>query len=113
TSGATGTRKGGMVTRRNVANFFAGMNALHADELPGVWLAVTTISFDISVLELLWTLTRGFRVVIQPEQTAPTLPVDLAPARREMQFSLFYFECDEQQAHQSKYRLVPRRAPFA
>ena len=26
----------------------------------GVWLAVTSISFDISVLELLWTLARGF-----------------------------------------------------
>ncbi len=33
----------------------------------GVWLAVTSISFDISVLELLWTLTRGFRVVVHPE----------------------------------------------
>jgi acyl-coenzyme A synthetase/AMP-(fatty) acid ligase/acyl carrier protein len=33
---------------------------------PGVWLAVTSISFDISVLELFWTLARGFKVVIQP-----------------------------------------------
>jgi natural product biosynthesis luciferase-like monooxygenase protein len=113
TSGSTGFPKGVMVTHRNVANFFAGMNALHADEPPGVWLAVTTISFDISVLEQLWTLTRGFRVVIQPEQTAPPLPVDLAPARPEMQFSLFYFECDEQQGHDSKYRLVLEGARFA
>ena len=29
------------------------------------WLAVTSLSFDISVLELLWTVTRGFHVVIQ------------------------------------------------
>ncbi|MFP2934998.1 AMP-binding protein, partial [Pyxidicoccus sp. 3LG] len=44
------------------------------------WLAVTSISFDISVLELLWTLARGFHVVLHDEQaaaregTAPTLP---------------------------------------
>jgi acyl-CoA synthetase (AMP-forming)/AMP-acid ligase II/acyl carrier protein len=31
---------------------------------PGVFLAVTSVSFDISVLELLWTLTRGFTVVL-------------------------------------------------
>ena len=33
---------------------------------PGCWLAVTSISFDISVLELFWTLARGFTVVVQP-----------------------------------------------
>src|SRR5262249_10300387 len=37
TSGSTGTPKGVMVTHRNVANFFAGMNVLHADEPPSVW----------------------------------------------------------------------------
>src|SRR6185503_12938813 len=35
---------------------------------PGVWLAVTSICFDISVLELLWTVTRGFKVVIQSDE---------------------------------------------
>ena len=34
---------------------------------PGVWLALTSISFDISVLELFWTLTRGFTVVVQDD----------------------------------------------
>ena len=34
----------------------------------GTWLAVTSLSFDISVLELLWTLTRGFKVVVQRRQ---------------------------------------------
>ena len=41
--------------------FFTGMDAAIGAE-PGVWLAVTSISFDISVLELFWTLTRGFEV---------------------------------------------------
>ena len=36
-------------------------------DAPGVWLAVTSISFDISVLELFWTLARGFQVVLQED----------------------------------------------
>ena len=63
TSGSTGKPKGVMVENRNVVNFFTGMDqAIGCD--PGVWLAVTSVSFDISVLELLWTLTRGFKVVV-------------------------------------------------
>ena len=54
----------------NVAAFFAGMDALIGGTIPGTWLAVTPIGFDIHVLELLWTLARGFRVVLQPEPDA-------------------------------------------
>jgi amino acid adenylation domain-containing protein len=73
TSGSTGTPKGVTIEHRNVANFFAGMDDVldvqaGGDAHPGVWLAGTSLSFDISVLELLWTLTRGFSVVIQPEE---------------------------------------------
>src|SRR5262249_21580380 len=52
TSGSTGRPKGVMVRHRNVANFFAGMDRVLGAE-PGTWLAVTSLSFDISVLELL------------------------------------------------------------
>jgi hypothetical protein len=66
TSGSTGRPKGVMVTHRNVINFFAGMDdAMGTD--PGTWLAVTSMSFDISVLELFWTLARGFTVVVADE----------------------------------------------
>lgn len=67
TSGSTGKPKGVMVRHRNVVNFFAGMDRVIGPEC-GVWLAVTSISFDISVLESFWTLTRGFKVVIQGEE---------------------------------------------
>ena len=67
TSGSTGNPKGVMVEHRNVVNFFGAMDQILGTE-PGVWLAVTSISFDISVLELLWTLTRGFTVVVQAEE---------------------------------------------
>jgi amino acid adenylation domain-containing protein len=66
TSGSTGTPKGVMVEHRNVVNCFAGMDHVLGTE-PGVWLAVTSASFDISVLELLWTLTHGFTVILQGE----------------------------------------------
>ncbi|NTX35800.1 amino acid adenylation domain-containing protein, partial [Myxococcus sp. CA033] len=64
--------KGVMVPHRTAANFFAAMD----DRLgtsPGTWLAVTSISFDISVLELLWTLCRGFHVVLHDERAASRL----------------------------------------
>jgi amino acid adenylation domain-containing protein len=69
TSGSTGKPKGVMVRHRNVVNFLTGMDGV-LGTTPGVWLAVTSISFDISVLELFWTLTRGFKVVLQREEAA-------------------------------------------
>lgn len=78
TSGSTGRPKGVMVAHYNVLNFFTGMDALLLDsktrqslsdnvcfeQNPLTWLAVTSISFDISVLELLWTLTRGMTILL-------------------------------------------------
>lgn len=63
TSGSTGDPKGVMLEHEQVTNFFLGMEERLGTE-PGVWLAVTSLSFDISVLELLWTLTVGYKVVI-------------------------------------------------
>lgn len=64
TSGSTGTPKGVMLTHRNVVNCFVGMDDVLGEVKEGVWLAVTSIAFDISVVELLYTLTRGFTVVL-------------------------------------------------
>jgi acyl-coenzyme A synthetase/AMP-(fatty) acid ligase len=53
-----------MIEHRNVGSFFEAMNE-RIPQSPGrAWLAVTTPSFDISVLELFWTLSRGFKVVL-------------------------------------------------
>ncbi|HEX8006784.1 MAG TPA: AMP-binding protein, partial [Trebonia sp.] len=64
TSGSTGRPKGVAVPHRAVTHLLESF----ADTLkpaPGdVWLAVTTLSFDISVLELLLPLACGARVVI-------------------------------------------------
>lgn len=64
TSGSTGTPKGVVVEHRQVANFFTGMSERipHGDR--ATWLAVTSLSFDISVLEFFWTLASGIRIVV-------------------------------------------------
>ena len=74
TSGSTGKPKGVMIRHRNVANFFAGMDDV-LGTTPGVWLAVTSICFDIHVLELLWTTARGFKVIIQSDEAGMRAPV--------------------------------------
>ncbi|MCB2144255.1 MAG: AMP-binding protein, partial [Rhodobacteraceae bacterium] len=56
--------KGVMIEHRNFQNFFLGLDAHIRHDPPETWLAVTSLSFDISVLELFWTLARGFRVVV-------------------------------------------------
>jgi amino acid adenylation domain-containing protein len=67
TSGSTGTPKGVVVPHGNAAALFAGMDERVGGTIPGTWLAQARIGFDMHVLELLWTLVRGFRVVIHPE----------------------------------------------
>ncbi|MCG7534478.1 non-ribosomal peptide synthetase [Pseudoalteromonas sp. OOF1S-7] len=79
TSGSTGQPKGVMVTHRNVINFFNALdNHFGVSESSGVWLNVTSINFDISVLELFWTLSRGETIVIAPEKPAVTHRHELA-----------------------------------
>ncbi len=77
TSGSTGKPKGVMVENRNVVNFFTGMDRAIGCK-PGVWLAVTSVSFDISVLELLWTLTRGFTVVVHGDEGSATIADEIS-----------------------------------
>lgn len=68
TSGSTGNPKGVMITHDNLANFFTAMDEIIKPEHQDVMLAVTTFSFDISIVELLWTLSKGLTVLIKPEE---------------------------------------------
>jgi len=118
TSGSTGKPKGVMVEHCNVVNFFAGMDRRIGAEPPGVWLAVTSLSFDISVFELLWTLARGFKVVLYTgddrvqNTQAPAVPAQCPYASKEVEFSLFYF-ASEEGARADKYKLLLEGAKFA
>ncbi|MAJ61640.1 MAG: hypothetical protein CBC48_17860, partial [bacterium TMED88] len=99
TSGSTGQPKGVMVEHRNVINFFQGMDEtiIRSDaDHPGVWFAVTSLSFDISVLELLWTLARGFEVVVYLDRKpGQSTHAQHAPeSARHIDFGLFYWGND-------------------
>ena len=120
TSGSTGRPKGVMVEHRNVVNFMAGMDDVLGHDpaqRPGTWLAVTSISFDISVLELFWTLTRGFTLVVQEDdgRLAGRSTGGVATTERDpiaMDFSLFYFAADASGSG-NRYRLLIEGAKFA
>lgn len=115
TSGSTGKPKGVMVEHRNVVNFFAGMDArIPQDGADRSWLAVTSLSFDISVLELFWTLARGFRVVLYEDERRAATAMEPAGrfADRPLQFSLMYF-ASEEAGGRDQYRLLLEGAKFA
>jgi natural product biosynthesis luciferase-like monooxygenase protein len=108
TSGSTGRPKGVQVTHRNVVNFFVGMDAVIDEPRDGVWLAVTSPSFDISVLELFWTLARGFTVVVYEGDAARADKATTGPA-----FSLYYFGNADGDIGPDSYRLLLDGARFA
>ncbi len=113
TSGSTGRPKGVMIEHRNVVNFFAGMNQripIPENSQP-VWLAVTSLSFDISVLELFWTLSHGFKVVILQDDKDALQPATAARSSA-MEFGLFYWG-DDDTPGAGKYQLLLDGAKFA
>jgi natural product biosynthesis luciferase-like monooxygenase protein len=113
TSGSTGRPKGVMIAHRNVVNFFAGMDSRIPHDPPGVWLAVTSLSFDISVLELFWTLTHGFKVVISSDESKRLISSGPVPVTGQgMQFSLYYWGNDDG-VGRDKYKLLLEGAKFA
>src|SRR5690606_25440162 len=70
TSGSTGKPKGVTVTQRNVSNFLQSMAVEPGIDARDHVLSVTTISFDIAVLELLLPLTVGARVTLVSREVA-------------------------------------------
>ncbi len=69
TSGSTGTPKGVEIPHRAVANFLDSMAVQPGLRSDDVMIAVTTLSFDIAVLELMLPLHVGAQVVIVDRDT--------------------------------------------
>ncbi|MEM7318580.1 MAG: MupA/Atu3671 family FMN-dependent luciferase-like monooxygenase, partial [Pseudomonadota bacterium] len=113
TSGSTGTPKGVMVEHRNVMNFFSGMDDHIGSDESGNWMAATSLNFDISVLELFWTLTRGFKVILSSdEHRAAISKGPIATSDRKIDFNLMYWGNDDGPGPK-KYELLLEGAKFA
>jgi len=70
TSGSTGKPKGVQVLHRGVVNFLGSMRHEPGLEEQDILLAVTTLSFDIAVLELFLPLVVGAQVEIATREVA-------------------------------------------
>jgi amino acid adenylation domain-containing protein len=88
TSGSTGRPKGVAVTHRSVVNLLWDMRQRLAMGRTDVLAAVTTVAFDISVLELFGPLTTGARVELVSAQEA-TRPEALAGRLRDSGATVF------------------------
>jgi natural product biosynthesis luciferase-like monooxygenase protein len=114
TSGSTGRPKGVMVEHRNVVNFFVGMDERieRPEGKQPTWLAVTSLSFDISVLELFWTLSRGFKVVLSSDEDRALASNGPVASGKPIDFGLFFWGNDDGPGPR-KYRLLLEGARFA
>jgi amino acid adenylation domain-containing protein len=70
TSGSTGQPKGVEIQHRAAVNFIAAMQAQFQLQASDVVLAVASLSFDMSVLDLFLPLGSGAGVVIAPAHTS-------------------------------------------
>lgn len=70
TSGSTGKPKGVCIPHRAVVNFLTSMQRQPGLTATDRLLAVTTLSFDIAVLELLLPLTTGAEIVLATKEQA-------------------------------------------
>ncbi|HYW09431.1 MAG TPA: amino acid adenylation domain-containing protein [Longimicrobium sp.] len=83
TSGSTGRPKGVMVPHRGVASFLASMRREPGISRGDVLVAVTSLSFDIAVLELILPLVAGARLVLATRDEATDAGRLAALLRRE------------------------------
>lgn len=115
TSGSTGRPKGVIVSRGNLASFLTSMDELLIRTDRQVWLASTSISFDISLLELVWTLTAGMELIMAPERPV-IAPVSTRHGRKgenNLNISLFFFAADAERESDDRYSLLIESARFA
>jgi amino acid adenylation domain-containing protein len=87
TSGSTGQPKGVLIEHRSVMNFIEGMTAAIDFSAGKRILALTTVSFDIFLVEALLPLTQGLTVVLADEEMQKN-PKRLAEYLQRMQVDM-------------------------
>ncbi|MDK8191943.1 LLM class flavin-dependent oxidoreductase [Paenibacillus sp. UMB7766-LJ446] len=115
TSGSTGKPKGVMVEHRNVIQFFESLNDYFKPSTKDALLSVTTVSFDISVLELLWTLCNGIQVVLKVDDHEQLESYDAyLNTSRKLDFSLYFFgNANRDKQPENEYQLLLESSIFA
>ncbi|MFJ9952360.1 amino acid adenylation domain-containing protein [Kitasatospora sp. NPDC091207] len=83
TSGSTGRPKGVEIGHRALVNLLSGFADRLGSDRRDVWLGLTSLSFDISALELLLPLVTGGRLVLAPDGLAVDGPGLRALVERE------------------------------
>jgi natural product biosynthesis luciferase-like monooxygenase protein len=116
--GSRGAPRAVMVSHGNAVGFFGALDRHVGTGEAGTRLAVSDATADLSAIELLWTLSRGRRVVLpdEPErflEATPVAPGSTTAPRRQLAFSLFYFGSYAAGRAADHYRLVLEGARFA
>ncbi|NHN25921.1 amino acid adenylation domain-containing protein [Flavobacterium jejuense] len=113
TSGSTGKPKGVRIVHQNVVNFMFGISQNLTVNPDDCMLAVTSTSFDISVLELFWTLCNGIEIVLHPSSISLTgLDRYMAEEDLSVDFSLFFFSSYNNK-EKDKYSLLMESVKYA
>ena len=114
TSGSTGKPKGVKIHHDSLLNFVLSMNEVLEPAEDDHILAVTSISFDISLLEIIWTLCNGISVTLKDDSLSVSNFNRFCEAeeKNEMDFSLFYFSSGGSSS-EDKYQLLFDSARFA
>ncbi len=112
TSGSTGKPKGVQVSHGNLRNFSAGMNHSLGWPQGQHLLSVTSVSFDIAILELVWTMVEGHTVTIKEDQEIHSFDRFLPSHKQALDFSLFYFP-STQENHDNRFSFLLDSVKFA
>ncbi|WP_342089461.1 MupA/Atu3671 family FMN-dependent luciferase-like monooxygenase, partial [Dyadobacter sp. OTU695] len=113
TSGSTGRPKGVMIEHSSLTNFLFAMNQQVPQTPNDHLLAITSISFDISILELLWPLTKGMGLTIKAKEIGLVDFDQYLDTSVKMDFSLFFFSSEADSAQRNKYQFLLNAAAFA
>lgn len=113
TSGSTGQPKGVMIEHGSLVNFMHGINAVLPLKNHDHLLAITSISFDISILELFWTLCNGILITIKKsDKSLSGFDRYIKDHTSSMDFSLFYFSSQGENLG-NKYKLLLESVSYA
>ena len=111
TSGTTGKPKGIEITHGNLNNLLAGFDVSYGSKEKQRWLAQTSMNFDISVLELIWTISRGQTIILQQSSPFKLVSPKRLSKVNTIDFSIMFFGADK--SKDQKYDLLLETAKFA